>query len=465
VIHKRSMYLWNAPATSAGRTAKRDELFAIGCTQVFVKGFGDGGVAWIEGEALPAWARAQWSDAYAADFAPLDVILWGYPWPRDTDIDACVRALQARWSHTVVLNPETEWRWQNSNANPWNSLGEANAYAQGWMRSLKGACSKALGRVPSFWLSSCPTWGDLPYEGLMAECDGALPEHYFFERDMAGGEDMVEAHLRRAGTAKPCAPVLTCCREYDDQGVVDLAALALRDLPNPAGFSGWEAGNAAFQAAAMWRAYALLPEDKVEGQALPPGNEIIPHVLADGRPAVTIAFAGRTDTILGVDVADLGISVASATEAGVVLDQSVQGNAFGGWRVRAPEPAPVPEPPPPPLPPAPPAPAPQPQPEPEVSPMPRIRFKTIEDNQQGRAGTQVLSPYTGQVHYVTLEHGALHIRHYDGHDLGQAEAVEIAVIQITAHFANPGQVCVTLAGFTPDTRDSVLDTRLIDVKE
>jgi GH25 family lysozyme M1 (1,4-beta-N-acetylmuramidase) len=210
-----------------------------------------------------------------------------------------------------------------------------------------------------------------------------------------------------------------------------------------------------------WRARGIPAQLVAETDPPPPGNEIIPHVLADGRPAVTIAFAGRTDTILGVEVGDLGISVPSKTEAGVVLDQSVQGNCFGGWRVRAPEPAPVPEPPPPPLPPAPP----RPQPEPEVPPMPRIRFKTIEDNQQGRAGTQVMSPYTGQVHYATLEHGALHIRHYDGHDLGQAESVEIAVLQITAHFANPGQVCVTLAGFTPDTRDSVLDTRLIDVKE
>lgn len=116
----------------------------------------------------------------------------------------------------------------------------------------------------------------------------------------------------------------------------------------------------------------------IPGDAPPPpplGNEITPHVLADGRPAVTIAFAGRTDTILGVDVADLDISVASATEAGVVLDQSVQGNRFGGWRVRAPEPAPAPEPPPPPPPPPPaPEPAPQPQPEPEVRPVSTARI-------------------------------------------------------------------------------------------
>jgi hypothetical protein len=332
VIHKRSMYLWNAPATSAGRTAKRDELFAIGCTQVFVKGFGDGGVAWIEGEALPAWARAQWSDAYAADFAPLDVILWGYPWPRDTDIDACVRALQARWSHTVVLNPETEWRWQNSNANPWNSLGEANAYAQGWMRSLKGACSKALGRVPSFWLSSCPTWGDLPYEGLMAECDGALPEHYFFERDMAGGEDMVEAHLRRAGTAKPCAPVLTCCREYDDQGVVDLAALALRDLPNPAGFSGWEAGNASFQADAMRRAYALLPEDVVEKKTDTGDPDPIvarSYIDANGVPTTEIKWGGKAKKVLGTAYVDIGIQVENA--AGETYHRSIVNGEGKEW--------------------------------------------------------------------------------------------------------------------------------------
>jgi hypothetical protein len=97
--------------------------------------------------------------------------------------------------------------------------------------------------------------------------------------------------------------------------------------------------------------------------------------------------------------------------------------------------------------------------------MPRIRWERTDNNQGGRAGTSVISPYTGQVHYVTVERGSLHVRHYDRHDLGTPEPVEIAVVEVTAHFANPGQVEITLSGFTPDTRDSVLDTRLINVQE
>jgi hypothetical protein len=323
-IHRRSVYIWNAAASPGGRQAKRDELLAIGCTQVFVKGFGDDGMAWIEGEALPSFARPQWSDAYAADFAPLDVILWGYPWPSAGDQVSCLKALQARWSHTVVLNPESEWRvqWQS---NPWNSLGEANTAAANWVKGLKDMCLHELGRVPSFWLSSCPSWDDFPYEGFMAECDGALPEHYFFERDMAGGEDMVEAHLRRVGTAKPCAPVLTCCGEYDDQGVVDLATLALRDLPHPAGFSGWEAGNTAFQADAMRRAYLLLPEDVVEKKIDTEAatDPIVAHsyINAHGQPVTEIVWAGQAAEVLGTDYVNIGIRVKNA--AGQTFHRSI----------------------------------------------------------------------------------------------------------------------------------------------
>ena len=65
-----------------------------------------------------------------------------------------------------------------------------------------------------------------------------------------------------------------------------------------------------------------------------PGNEIQTGILEDGRPYALIVFEGLTHEVLGADVADLGISVRSATEANVILDQSVQGNEFKGWRVR-----------------------------------------------------------------------------------------------------------------------------------
>ena len=62
------------------------------------------------------------------------------------------------------------------------------------------------------------------------------------------------------------------------------------------------------------------------------GNEIIPFIHPDGRPGVTVLFEGQAKHILGVDVADVGISVLGLNDK--VHDQSVQRNAFNGWRVR-----------------------------------------------------------------------------------------------------------------------------------
>lgn len=156
----------------------------------------------------------------------------------------------------------------------------------------------------------------------MAECDGALPEHYFFEKDMTNGEDMVEAHLRRVGTTKPCVPVVTCSGEYDDAGVVALAQLALRDLPNPAGFSGWEAGNTAFQADAMRQVYLLLPADSVP--VPPPGPDPIvarSYIDANGVPTTEIKWGGQMVEILGTDYINIGMRGRNA--AGVVYHRSI----------------------------------------------------------------------------------------------------------------------------------------------
>lgn len=63
------------------------------------------------------------------------------------------------------------------------------------------------------------------------------------------------------------------------------------------------------------------------------GNQIIPFVHTDGRPGVTILFEGQANQPPSVNVADLGVSLPSVT-TGQMLDQSVQGNVFGGWKVR-----------------------------------------------------------------------------------------------------------------------------------
>jgi hypothetical protein len=64
------------------------------------------------------------------------------------------------------------------------------------------------------------------------------------------------------------------------------------------------------------------------------GNNILTGILPDGRPYVQVVFAGKTPRVDGADVQDLGITVESATKPGQLLDQSVQHNAFGGWRER-----------------------------------------------------------------------------------------------------------------------------------
>lgn len=64
------------------------------------------------------------------------------------------------------------------------------------------------------------------------------------------------------------------------------------------------------------------------------GDEIRTGILDDGRPYVQVVFAGSTARVDGARVADLGIAVESATEPGLLLDQSVQQDTFGGWRER-----------------------------------------------------------------------------------------------------------------------------------
>lgn len=330
---RRNAYIWNLARDEAGRRAKRDQLVGIGCDSVLVKGFGDDGTAWIPGEVLPDFAAPQWDDAWLGGLGGLVPYLWGYNWPRDSDVASCLRALRHRWSDIVVLNPETEWRWQNSQANPWNSLAEANAAAERWMQQLIAGCRSSFGRVPSFLISGCPTWADFPYEGFMRWCDGSLPEHYFFEADFANGEDMVEAHIRRAGTDKPCWPTLTACGEYADQGVIDLAKLALRDYPNPAGFSVWEAGNSAFQVEAVRQAYLLLPDATPATPPLEHKTDVIdPGFPGIVQPDGTLVINGQVvPDGIAVQASALELTVRNA--AGETQSIKWQGGAWEPWRV------------------------------------------------------------------------------------------------------------------------------------
>lgn len=261
---ERSIYVWNMPRLPVARLALKATLVAIGCETVWVKAGGDDGYAWVPAQPNPpSWLIPQWTDAYAADFRGLRCLPWFYVWPRVAEYDAIVRALQSRMADEIVLNPETEWRVQ-SDKNPFRNLAAANTFAKSWVAALRASLFAAFGRDFRIGFSGVPSWADFPYEGFAEACDFAHPQHYWHKELMARGEDQVGAHLRRVGKAKPCIPILTVAREYDDAGAFALAETAIRDYPEIQGFSGWVAGDNPFQSEVMRKAYRLLPEEPVE---------------------------------------------------------------------------------------------------------------------------------------------------------------------------------------------------------
>jgi hypothetical protein len=253
---EKSCYIW----TYDGSHAKAAEIAATGATVAWLKAGGDGGITWIPDPTPERWENEQWDDAYLAPLTSrgIECRPWFYNHLGDADKESVLTALAHRWSDDIALNPEVEWRVQHAES-PYTNLTAGNSFAWTWVTDLIGRCLERFNKAPRIWFSSCPSWGDFPYEGYAAACHGAHPQHYWHDALMARGENQVEAHYRRAGAALPCVPILTACREYDDAGVLALAHSAL--LHPIDGFSAWEAGNRSYQADAMRRAYLLLPAD------------------------------------------------------------------------------------------------------------------------------------------------------------------------------------------------------------
>jgi hypothetical protein len=254
---ERSTYIWNY----RGGDAKAQQIKDTGATMAWIKSGGDQGVVWIPGVSRPTWALPQWDDAYLQPLTSRGIACypWFYNWPGAQDKAAVIRALEHRWSDVLALNPETEWRVASPHS-PYNTLAEGNRYARAWVDDLMEQLLARFGKLPRIGFSGVPSWRDFPYEGFGQACDFGHVQHYW-PAELLGGEDQVEAHYRRAPGC-PCIPILTACREYDDAGVLRLAASAL--MHPIQGFSAWEAGNAAYQADAMRQAYALLPADDTQ---------------------------------------------------------------------------------------------------------------------------------------------------------------------------------------------------------
>lgn len=98
--------------------------------------------------------------------------------------------------------------------------------------------------------------------------------------------------------------------------------------------------------------------------------------------------------------------------------------------------------------------------------MPLIRTKRVAGNAGGRAGCEVQSPYTAAIFYVSVEHGWLYVRDYGGAERAKDGPVTLIPSGgISACFANNHEVCVTVAGFPPDTDQSGMDTYLLEMAE
>lgn len=94
-----------------------------------------------------------------------------------------------------------------------------------------------------------------------------------------------------------------------------------------------------------------------------------------------------------------------------------------------------------------------------------IRSRATPNNQGGRGGCLLMSPHTANVFYVTIEYGRIVVRDYDGNERAQDGPTALAGPHVSACFASPGQVAVTVVGFHANTSDSAIETYLFDLPE
>jgi hypothetical protein len=95
----------------------------------------------------------------------------------------------------------------------------------------------------------------------------------------------------------------------------------------------------------------------------------------------------------------------------------------------------------------------------------RIREFEVQNNQQGRVGCQFQSPFTNQIYYVSIEHGAVVLRDWGKVERGREGNVGVVPLDLSACFAQPGLVCVTVGGFTAGSENSRMETYTIPLAE
>jgi len=95
-----------------------------------------------------------------------------------------------------------------------------------------------------------------------------------------------------------------------------------------------------------------------------------------------------------------------------------------------------------------------------------IRSARVENNTAGRAGCQFQSPFTNAIYYCSVEHGAIVLRDWGQVERGREGGVTLIPSGgVSACFASPGQVCVTVSGFDAGQSNSGMDTYILSLVE
>jgi hypothetical protein len=94
-----------------------------------------------------------------------------------------------------------------------------------------------------------------------------------------------------------------------------------------------------------------------------------------------------------------------------------------------------------------------------------IRSKRTDNNTSGRGGCELWSPYSNGIYYLTVEHGEIVVRGWGDEVLAKDGPVRLAGPHVSACFANPGHIAVTIVGFDPGTNNSGIDTYLFPLEE
>lgn len=95
-----------------------------------------------------------------------------------------------------------------------------------------------------------------------------------------------------------------------------------------------------------------------------------------------------------------------------------------------------------------------------------IRSKRVANNPSGRVGCQFQSPFTNAIFYASIEQGAIVLRDWAGTEKAREQQNNPLIpLDLSADFASPGQVAVTVAGFTANSNDSGMDTYILSLTE